>query len=201
MPADIRKLLFKQPEEVKEMATKKLTTPLSDEDVKNLQSGDNVLLTGTIYTGRDAAHERLVKLLEKGEELPVDLKGQVIYYVGPAPAKPGKVIGSAGPTTSYRMDPYTPVLLEAGLKGMIGKGSRSQEVIDSISENNGVYFAAVGGAAALISQSIKEAEVVAYEDLGTEAIRRLKVEDLPLIVVNDASGQDLYQQGIKEYGI
>ncbi|GFN34465.1 Fe-S-containing hydro-lyase [Tepidimicrobium xylanilyticum] len=177
----------------------KLTTPLTEEKIKGLKMGDNVLLSGTVYTARDAAHERLVKLLEKGENLPIDLKDQVIYYVGPSPAKPGKVIGAAGPTTSYRMDPYTPILLSAGLKGMIGKGDRGDEVIKSIKENKGVYFAAIGGVAALLSRSIKEAEIVAYEDLGSEAIRRLKVENLPLIVAIDSEGNNLYTNGRKMY--
>jgi len=181
------------------MAEIKLTTPLTEEKVRELEVGDKVLLSGTIYTGRDAAHERLVNLLEEGKDLPIDVDGQVIYYVGPAPAKPGKPIGSAGPTTSYRMDPYTPALLNEGLRGMIGKGSRSQEVKDVMEEEGAVYFAAVGGAAALIAKCIKKAEVVAYEDLGTEAIRKLEIEDLPLIVVNDAANNDLYEIGAKKY--
>ncbi|KXS43443.1 MAG: fumarate hydratase subunit beta [Candidatus Frackibacter sp. T328-2] len=181
------------------MAEIKLTTPLTEEKVRELEVGDKVLLSGTIYTGRDAAHERLVNLLEEGKDLPIDVDGQVIYYVGPAPAKPGKPIGSAGPTTSYRMDPYTPALLNEGLRGMIGKGSRSQEVKDVMEEEGAVYFAAVGGAAALIAKCIKKAEVVAYEDLGTEAIRKLEIEDLPLIVVNDAANNDLYEIGAEEY--
>lgn len=180
---------------------KRITTPLTDSIVESLQAGDNVLLTGTIYTGRDAAHKRLVDLLEKGEDLPVDLKGQLIYYVGPCPAKPGQVIGSAGPTTSNRMDPYTPPLMEVGLKGMIGKGSRSPQVKEAIQKQKGVYFAAVGGAGALIARAIKESEVVAYEDLGPEAIHRLTVEDFPLIVVNDVAGNDLYQMGREKYAI
>lgn len=161
-----------------------------------------MVLSGVIFTARDAAHARLAELLEKGEELPIDLRGQVIYYVGPSPAKPGQVIGSAGPTTSYRMDMYTPRLLEeAGLKGMIGKGVRSKEVKDSIIRCKAVYFAAVGGAAALIARRIKKAEVVAYDDLGPEAIHRLVVEDFPLFVVNDCHGGDLYQEGINKYAI
>ncbi len=178
---------------------RRIQTPLTDDVVKKLHAGDRVLLSGVIYTGRDAAHKRLVDLIDKGEPLPVDMQGQVIYYVGPAPAKPGKPIGSAGPTTSYRMDPYTPALLKKGLKGMIGKGSRGQEVRDAMVDSTAVYFAAVGGAAAVIAQSVKSAKVVAYDDLGTEAIRRLEVEDMPLIVVNDAHGADLYQQGVEEY--
>jgi len=179
--------------------TKYLTTPLTDEDLKDLKIGDKVSITGTIYTGRDAAHKRLVQLLEKGEQLPFDLKGQIIYYVGPAPAPPGKPIGSAGPTTSYRMDPYAPALMEAGLKAMIGKGPRNQTVIDSMIKNKAVYLAAIGGAAVVVADSIKEAEVIAYEDLGTEAIRKLKVKDFPCIVANDVYGEDIFQEGIKKY--
>jgi len=179
--------------------TKYLTTPLTDEDLKDLKIGDKVSITGTIYTGRDAAHKRLVELLEKGEELPFELTGQIIYYVGPAPAPPGKPIGSAGPTTSYRMDPYAPALMEEGLKAMIGKGPRSQSVIDSMVKNKAVYLAAIGGAAVVVADSIKEAEVIAYEDLGTEAIRKLKVKDFPCIVANDISGNDIFQEGIKKY--
>jgi fumarate hydratase subunit beta len=177
----------------------KLTTPLKNSDLEKLKAGDTVKISGVIYTARDAAHARLVKLLEEGKELPFDPKGQVIYYVGPTPPKPGKVIGSAGPTTSYRMDPYAPQMIEAGLKGMIGKGSRSKEVKEAIVKHKAVYFAAVGGAAALIAQSIKSAEVIAYEDLGAEAIRRLEVEDFPVIVINDIYGNDLYEIGQKEY--
>lgn len=169
--------------------------------VEELRIGDQVYISGVLYTARDAAHKRLVELLDAGKPLPVDLKGQIIYYVGPSPAKPGQVIGSAGPTTSYRMDAYAPRLLEIGLKGMIGKGSRNQEVKDAIVRHKGVYFAAVGGAAALISKCIKKAEVIAYPDLGPEAIRRLEVENLPVIVVNDAHGGDLYEEGVKKYGI
>lgn len=177
----------------------KLKTPLQDSDLEKLKIGDKVLLTGVIYTGRDSAHKRLLELLEEGKELPIDIKGQVIYYVGPAPAKPGLVIGPAGPTTSYRMDPYTPLLLEHGLKGMIGKGNRGKDVVEAIKKYKAVYFAAVGGAAALISRSIKKAEVVAYEDLGTEAIRRLEVEDFPVVVANDVHGNDLYEEGKRIY--
>ena len=179
--------------------TIRLTTPLSDEDVLKLKIGDKVLLNGVIYTGRDAAHKRLVELLDGGEDLPIDIKGQVIYYVGPSPAKPGKPIGSAGPTTSYRMDPYAPKLIAKGLKGMIGKGPRGGTVIEAMKRHRSVYFGAVGGAAALIAKAIKSAEVVAYEDLGTEAIRRLQVEDFPVIVAQDAHGGDLYQEGIHKY--
>jgi len=182
------------------VADRYLTPPLTDEDILQLHAGDQVYLTGIIYTGRDAAHKRLVELLDQGRDLPVDLKGQVIYYVGPSPAKPGQAIGSAGPTTSYRMDPYAPRLMrEAGLKLMIGKGSRNQEVKDAIVETKGAYLAAVGGAAALIAKRIKKAEIVAYEDLGPEAIRRLEVENLPAIVVNDCYGNDLYEEGAARF--
>lgn len=177
----------------------RITTPLTAEKVKDLKAGDSVLLTGVIYTSRDAGHKRLVDLLDKGEELPVDLKDQIIYYVGPTPAKPGQPIGSAGPTTSYRMDPYAPRLLDIGLKGMIGKGLRSQEVVDAIKRNTGVYFAAIGGAAALMGKSVKKAEIVAYEDLGAEALRRLEVEDLPVVVVIDSEGNNLYEMGQQAY--
>lgn len=179
----------------------RLTTPLSNEDIENLKIGDKVLLNGTLYTGRDAAHKRLFDLIKKGEGLPIDLKGQVIYYVGPTPAKPGEPIGSAGPTTSYRMDPFAPTLIELGLKGMIGKGNRSQEVIDSMKRHKAVYFGATGGAGALIAKRIKKSTVVAYEDLGPEAIRRLEVEDFPVTVVNDCHGGDLYKEGIKRFAI
>lgn len=178
---------------------KHLHTPLCNEDLEGLKSGDKVLLTGDIYTARDAAHARLIKLLEEGQPLPFEIRGQVIYYAGPTPARPGKVIGSAGPTTSYRMDTYTPKLIAEGLKGMIGKGSRSQEVKDAIQMHKAVYFAAVGGAAALISECINAQELVAYEDLGAEAIRRLTVENFPVIVVNDIYGEDLYLEGQRRY--
>ncbi len=178
---------------------KKITTPLDDHQVIQLKAGDSVLITGYIYTGRDAAHKRLIELLKKNQELPLDLKGQVIYYVGPAPAKPGYPCGSAGPTTSYRMDPYTPPLLEKGLKGMIGKGTRSQEVIESMKKNKAVYLGAVGGAAALIARRIKKSEVVAYPDLGAEAIHRYYVEDFPAIVVIDAQGNNLYETEPPKY--
>lgn len=176
-----------------------LTTPLSDEDVEKLNIGDKVYLNGTIYTGRDAAHKRLVDLVKEGKELPFDVKGQIIYYVGPAPAKPGKPIGSAGPTTSYRMDAYAPTLMELGMKGMIGKGNRAPEVIDAMKKNKAVYLGATGGAGALIAKSIKKAEIVAYEDLGPEAIRKLEVEDFPVVVINDTRGNDLYVEGAKKY--
>jgi fumarate hydratase subunit beta len=178
---------------------KKITTPLDDKGVMELKSGDSVLINGYIYTGRDAAHKRLIELIDKGQDLPIDIKGQIIYYVGPAPAKPGYPCGSAGPTTSYRMDPYAPVLLGRGLKGMIGKGLRSQEVIESMKKNKAVYFGAVGGAAALIARSIKKSEVVAYEDLGAEAIHRYYVEDFPAIVVIDYEGNNLYQTEPPKY--
>ena len=181
------------------MAEVRITTPLTDEAIEKLSIGQQVLISGVIYTGRDAAHKKLVELMDNNEELPFDLDGQIIYYVGPSPARPGKVIGSAGPTTSGRMDAYTPKLLDRGLKGMIGKGSRSPEVLDSIKENKAIYFAAVGGAAALISKCIKKCEVIAYPELGPEAIRRLEVEDFPVIVVNDVVGRDLYKQGVEIY--
>ncbi|HAZ37160.1 MAG TPA: Fe-S-containing hydro-lyase [Clostridiaceae bacterium] len=174
-------------------------TPLNDKDVLGLRAGDSVLLTGYIYTARDAAHKRLVDLLDKGEKLPFDVKGQVIYYVGPTPAKPGDPIGSAGPTSSYRMDPYAPRLLDIGLKGMIGKGLRNEEVINSIKKNCAVYFASIGGAAALTAKCVKSAELIAYEDLGSEAVRKLYVENLPLIVVIDSKGNNFYKEGQEKY--
>ncbi len=178
-----------------------LATPLTAEQVTELKAGDRVTITGRIYTGRDAAHRRLFELIEKGEPLPIPLEGQVIYYVGPSPAAPGRVIGAAGPTTSYRMDAYTPKLLELGLKGMIGKGKRSEEVKAAIRRYKAVYMAAIGGAGALISRAVREAEVVAYEDLGPEAIRCLRVEGLPAVVVNDVHGNDLYVMGREAYRI
>lgn len=178
---------------------KSITTPLTREDVEDLSAGDSVLLTGRLLTARDAAHKRLITLLDKGEDLPVELEGQVIYYVGPTPARPGKVIGSAGPTTAGRMDAFTPRLLERGLRGMIGKGYRSPEVKEALARHGAVYMAAVGGAAALIAERIKAARVVAYEDLGPEAIRELEVVDFPALVVNDAHGGDLYEQGRRQY--
>jgi fumarate hydratase subunit beta len=179
--------------------TIELLTPLTDQDVEQLEVGDTVLVNGVIYTGRDAAHKRLIDLLAAGQPLPVDLKGQIMFYVGPSPARPGRVIGAAGPTTSYRMDPYAPQLLRLGLKAMIGKGKRSPEVIEAMMVHKAVYLGAIGGAGALISQSIKAAEIVAYEDLGPEAIRRLVVENLPTIVINDCRGNDLYEQGLRQY--
>jgi fumarate hydratase subunit beta len=181
------------------MAEIKLKTPLRDADVEKLKIGDKVLLTGVIYTARDAAHKRLFDLIAEGKSLPVELRGQVIYYVGPAPAKPGKPIGSAGPTTSYRMDAYAPKLMELGLKGMIGKGNRSAEVVEAMKKFKAVYLGATGGAGALLARSIKKAEAVAYEDLGPEAIQRLEVEDFPVIVINDTRGNDLYVEGAKRY--
>ncbi len=171
---------------------KYITTPITEETVSELHAGDFVYLTGTIYTARDAAHKRLYEALQRGEELPIDLKNNTLYYLGPSPAREGQVIGSAGPTTSSRMDKYTPLLLEKGLKGMIGKGKRSPEVIDAMEKNQAVYFAAIGGAGALLSKCIKKAEIIAYEDLGTEAIRKLEVEKLPVIVVIDSQRNNLY---------
>ena len=176
-----------------------ITTPLSDDVISKLISGDRVLIDGTLFTARDAAHKRLVELIDRGEQLPFDLKGQIVYYVGPTPARPGRPIGSAGPTTSFRMDAYAPQLMEHGLKGMIGKGSRSAEVLAAMKKYTCVYFAAIGGAGALIAQCIKSAEIVAYEDLGPEAIRVMRVEKLPLFVVNDIHGNDLYQVGLQQY--
>ncbi len=181
------------------MAEYKLTVPLDTDVVSKLKAGDRVTLTGDVYTARDAAHKRLVDLLGEGKELPMPLQGQVIYYVGPSPTPPGKAIGSAGPTTSYRMDPYTPALIEKGLKGMIGKGERSEPVVDAMKEHGAVYFAATGGAAALISKRITKAEIIAYEDLGSEAIRKLTVEDFPVIVAQDSQGGNIYKEGQKKY--
>jgi len=178
---------------------KKISAPLTAETVKALRAGDSVLISGTIYTGRDLAHKRLTDSLKAGEKLPFDLDGAVIYYVGPSPAKPGKVIGSAGPTTSYRMDAYSSLLMEKGLRGMIGKGNRTQSVLDAMKQYGAVYFAAVGGAAALIAKTIKKAKVIAYEDLGPEAVRELEVEDFPAIVINDTYGGDLYETGVAKY--
>ena len=177
---------------------KKISVPLSNEDAKSLKSGDYVYLTGTIYTARDAAHKRMQECLDKGEALPLSMDNNVIYYMGPSPAREGRPIGSAGPTTASRMDKYAPALLDLGLKGMIGKGKRSPEVIDAIKRNGAVYFAAVGGAGALLSKSITESEVIAYDDLGTEAIRRLQVRDFPVIVVIDSEGNNLYEKVIQD---
>jgi fumarate hydratase subunit beta len=172
---------------------------LSDEDVEKLKIGDKVFLTGIIYTGRDAAHKRMIDLLDAGKNLPMDIRGQIIYYVGPAPAKPGQPIGSAGPTTSYRMDAYAPQLMALGMKGMIGKGNRAPKVVEAMKKYKAVYFGATGGAGALIAKSIKKAEIVAYEDLGPEAIMKLEVEDFPVVVINDTKGNDLYVEGAKKY--
>jgi fumarate hydratase subunit beta len=177
----------------------KLTTPLTDKVIEQLRAGDKVTITGIIYVGRDAAHKRIVAALDAGQPLPFDPQGQIIYYMGPAPAKPGDPIGSAGPTTSYRMDPYAPRLMEVGLKGMIGKGNRSLPVREAMKKHKAIYLGAIGGAGALIAKSIKEAEVIAYEDLGAEALRRLVVEDFPAIVVNDIYGGDTYEDGLKQY--
>lgn len=178
---------------------KYINAPMSDEDAKSLHSGDYVYITGTIYTARDAAHKRMYESLEKGDKLPIEMDNNIIYYMGPSPAREGRPIGSAGPTTASRMDKYAPKLLDLGLKGMIGKGKRSKEVIDAIIRNNAVYFAAVGGAGAILSKCIKKSEVVAYDDLGTEAIRKLYVEDFPCIVVIDSNGNNLYETAIEEY--
>lgn len=178
---------------------KKITAPISKEEAKSLRAGDYVYITGTIYTARDAAHKRMHESLEKGESLPINMENNIIYYMGPSPAREGRPIGSAGPTTASRMDKYAPKLLDLGLKGMIGKGKRSQDVIDAVVRNGCVYFAAVGGAGAILSKCIKTSEVVAYDDLGTEAIRKLYVEDFPSIVVIDSEGNNLYEIATKEY--
>jgi fumarate hydratase subunit beta len=177
----------------------KVTTPLTEAVIEQLHAGDKVSISGTIYVGRDAAHKRLVAALDAGETLPFDPQGQIIYYMGPAPAKPGDPIGSAGPTTSYRMDPYATRLMGVGLKGMIGKGNRSQQVREAMQEHKAVYLAAIGGAGALIAKSITKAEVLAYDDLGAEALRCLEVEDFPAIVVNDIYGGDAYEHGLQQY--
>ena len=178
---------------------KYINAPISDEDAKSLHSGDYVYITGTIYTARYAAHKRMAEALSAGQPLPIDMKNNIIYYMGPSPAREGRPIGSAGPTTASRMDKYAPDLLDLGLKGMIGKGKRSQAVIDGIVRNGAVYFAAVGGAGAILSKCIKKSTVIAYDDLGTEAIRELEVENLPVIVVIDSDGNNLYETAIKEY--
>jgi len=180
---------------------KKVTLPLTDETLEELKAGDNVLLTGVIYVARDAAHKRMVEALDQDKPLPFDIKGQTIYYMGPSPAKPGQPIGSAGPTTSGRMDAYSPRLMAEGLKGMVGKGMRSQAVKDAMKKHKAVYLAAIGGAGALISKSIKKSEVIAYEELGAEAVRRLEVEDFPATVINDVYGGDLYQEGKAKYRV
>jgi fumarate hydratase subunit beta len=178
---------------------KKISTPLTDDAVAQLRAGDNVLINGTIYTGRDAAHKKLAELIAAGAALPFDLRGQVIFYVGPTPARPGNPIGSAGPTTSYRMDVFTPKLHELGLKASIGKGSRSAEVKEALKKYKAVYLAVTGGAAALVSKSIKKAETIAYPELGPEAIRKLEVENFPAQVINDMYGGDIYEEGRKQY--
>lgn len=178
---------------------KHITVPATKEQLKELKSGDSVYLTGTIYSARDAAHKRMCETLARGEGLPLDVVNNIIYYMGPSPAREGKPIGSAGPTTAGRMDKYTPELLDLGLAGVIGKGKRSQEVKNSLAKNGAVYFAAIGGAGALLSKAIKSAEVIAYEDLGTEAIHKLEVEDFPVTVIIDTDGNDLYETAIKEF--
>ncbi len=178
---------------------KKIKLPLTDADLADLKAGDELLLSGTLYVARDAAHKRMVAALDAGEPLPFDVRGQVIYYMGPAPAKPGQVIGSAGPTTSSRMDGYTPRLLEAGLKGMVGKGARSLRVQAAMKEHGAVYLAAIGGIGALIARSIVKAETIAYADLGAEAVLRLEVKDFPATVIDDIHGNDLYEEGKAEY--
>ena len=178
----------------------KIHTPLTDEVIAKLHAGDKVLITGTIYVARESAHKRIVEAMDRGEP-PFDPKGQIIYYMGPAPAKPGQAIGSAGPTTSYRMDPFAPRLMAEGLKGMIGKGNRSQPVKDAIKKYKAVYFAATGGAGALIAKSVKKSQLVAYEDLGAEALLKLEVEDFPATVINDIYGGDAYEDGVRQYAI
>jgi len=181
--------------------SKKVMLPLTDEVLKDLKTGDNLLLTGVIYTARDAVHKRMVEALDQGKPLPFNIKGATIYYMGPTPARPGRIIGSAGPTTSGRMDAYAPRLIAAGLKGMIGKGSRSSSVKDAMVKHKAVYLGAIGGAGALISRSIKKAEVIAYEELGAEALYRLDVEDFPVTVINDIYGGDLYEEGKAKYQV
>lgn len=176
-----------------------INAPISKEEAKSLKAGDYIYISGTIYTARDAAHKRMIKTLEEGKELPFDIKENIVYYMGPSPAREGRAIGSAGPTTSSRMDKYTPTLLDMGMGAMIGKGKRSKDVIDAIIRNRSVYFAAVGGAGALLSKCIKTSEIIAYEDLGTEAVRKLQVEKLPVIVVIDSEGNNLYETAILEY--
>lgn len=181
--------------------SKKVTLPLTDEVLKDFKAGDNLLLTGVIYTARDAAHKRMVEVLEQEKLLPFDIKGATIYYMGPTPTRPGRIIGSAGPTTSGRMDAYAPRLITEGLKGMIGKGSRSKAVKDAMVKHKAVYLGAIGGAGAIVSRSIKKAKVIAYEDLGAEALRRLEVENFPVTVVNDIYGGDLYEEGRAKYQV
>ena len=181
------------------MANIKVKAPLSREDARKLRAGDSCLISGVVYTARDAAHKRLCELVAAGKELPMDMKDAVIYFVGPTPAKPGQAIGSAGPTTSYRMDAYSPTLIAQGQTGMIGKGKRGPEVIDAMKAHGAVYFGAIGGCGALLSKCIKKAEIITYEDLGAEAIRRLEVEDFPVIVIIDSEGNNLYESGRKAY--
>ena len=181
------------------MAARKITLPLTEELAKTLHAGDSVLVTGTIYTSRDAGHKRMCEALERGEDIPFDPKDATIYYVGPTPAKPGKVIGSAGPTTSGRMDAYAPTMMSVGARGMIGKGARLPEVIEAMKKYSGVYFGAIGGAGALLAKCIKKAELIAFEDLGAEALRKLYVEDMPLVVIIDSEGNNLYEIGRKAY--
>lgn len=181
------------------MAVRKITLPLTEELAKTLHAGDSVLVTGTIYTSRDAGHKRMCEALERGEDIPFDPKDATIYYVGPTPAKPGKVIGSAGPTTSGRMDAYAPTMMSVGARGMIGKGARLPEVIEAMKKYSGVYFGAIGGAGALLAKCIKKAELIAFEDLGAEALRKLYVEDMPLVVIIDSEGNNLYEIGRKAY--
>ena len=176
-----------------------ITTPLSREQARNLKAGDSCLISGVIYTARDAAHKRLCELAEQGKGLPIDVKDATIYYVGPTPARPGQAIGSAGPTTSYRMDAYSPLLISLGETGMIGKGKRGPEVVAAMKEHGAVYFGAIGGCGALLGQCVRKAEIVAYEDLGAEAIRRLEVEDFPVVVIIDSEGNNLYETGRKAY--
>ena len=177
----------------------KINTPFTTEDVRKLKAGDSCLISGVIYTARDAAHKRLCELVAEGKELPFDVKDSIVYFVGPTPAKPGEVIGSAGPTTSYRMDAYSPILIEKGQTGMIGKGKRGPEVIAAMKEHGAIYFGAIGGAGALLAKCIKKSEIVAYEDLGAEAIRRLEVEDFPVVVIIDSEGNNLYETGRANY--
>ena len=181
------------------MAEYKLKTPLTEKDVKKLRIGDKVLLSGTVFTARDAAHLKMTESIKKGKKLPFNIRNQVIYFSGPTPSRPGRVIGSAGPTTAGRMDAFTPILLKRGLKATIGKGKRSKAVVDAMKKHKAVYFAAAGGAGALLSHFIKKAEVIAYADLGTEAIRKLEIENFPLIVANDSYGKDIFEEGIKKY--
>lgn len=177
----------------------RITSPIDPEILENLKAGDQVLISGVLYVARDAAHKRIVEALDKGEQLPLDIRGQTIYYMGPSPAKPGNVIGAAGPTTSGRMDTYAPRLMEEGLKAMIGKGARNQAVKDAMKQFKAVYLAGLGGAGALISKCISKAEVVAYDDLGAEALRRIEVKDFPATVINDIHGGDLYEEGKTRY--